>query len=176
MGLDRLVSEDNRAPLYRLRRHHMQRLLKANGVSFNHETASALDLAKLIEGNGIDITKPLPSGEQLLRQILVKDEKGNTRVELYPEEKDHATKGKNIDYDAIIKRNAELNSEGDELKNENADLRRQLDELRAQQNKPVDPTEMPMSQLRAYAKSKGLKIGLVTTKTAILEALSKVSE
>lgn len=175
MGIERLVSEDSRAPLHRLRRYHLQRILKANGVKFNHETASAIDLAKLIEGNGIDPTSPLPNGEQLMQTVTVVDDKGNQRRELYPIEKDHATKWKDIDYDAIIQRNAELNSEGDELKNENADLRRQLDELRAQQ-KAVDPALMPMSELRAYAKSKGLKIGLVTTKGAILEALSKVSE
>lgn len=126
MGLENLISDDSRRPIEKLRRVQIQRLLKANGIQFDVNLPKTA-LLPILEGSGIDITK-MPDGDPILQQVPVQDENGNTKLEYFPAQKEHATANKDIDYDSVIEQTAKNNT----------------------------PDKMSMSELRTAAKEMGI--------------------
>lgn len=167
-AISQLVSEDSRTPIQRLSRTQCKNILKANGVKFDpampkdHHSGGAC-LVSLIQGNGIDITKPL-NGEAQFEQVPVINEKGDVHVELYPVEKAHATKDKVIDYDRILQNKAEKA----EKESENQDLKAQLkimqDKIDALTKDPdltnytnyTNYEDMNWGELKSLAKERGI--------------------
>lgn len=144
MGLESLVSEDSRRPIEKLRRVQIQKLLKAHGVNFDVSLPKTA-LLPILEGSGIDITKPLPTGESVLQQVPVQDENGNTKIEYFPAQKEHATARKNIDYDTVIEQTAKNNT----------------------------PDKMSMMELRSAAKELGINT-FKMKKEHIIKAIENV--
>jgi len=146
MHISQLVSTDSRNEVEKLRRTHCKNILKAYGVEYNPASPKT-KLVSLIEGHGIDVTRPLPDGDSIFQMVAVKDEKGNVSTEVYPKEKDHATKNKSIDYNSVI----EAKNKATEKEDENTALKKEIESLKALMNK-----DMKMSELRSIAKEKGI--------------------
>lgn len=95
-----LVSSDSRRPIERLRRCKLWQLADARGIQYP-SAAPKEEMIKILEGNGIDVTK-----DAEWNQVLVQDERGAQHVELYPKEEVHASATKNIDYAQAIEKAA----------------------------------------------------------------------
>lgn len=163
MGLERLISEDSRKPIQKLRRRQLWDIAKAYNLDFP-AGAAATTMVSIIETAGIDVTRPLPDGNALVKPVEVQDETGRQKVEYFPVEKPHATQGKNIDHYAIIEAKAKATEKSDEVEA----LKQKLAEYEKEE---TDPTKMKMQQLRSQAKAKGINTyGM--SKQAIIEALS----
>jgi len=101
-----LVSEDSRKPIERLRRCKLWKIANAYGITYP-PAASKDVMIPILEGNGIDVTQPLPDdSKNIWNRVVVENESGHHHVELYPELPEHATANKNIDYDSVIESNA----------------------------------------------------------------------
>lgn len=172
--ISKLISTDSRPLLNRVRRPQLQRILKANGIEFDI-TGPATMLRTLIEANGINFMNP-----EEWDQIPVKDENGNTSIEMYPKVKEHATAKKNIDYSGIIEKKAKETMDA-QLQKENEDLRDQLktltemvESLMGQSSPDPKPSysAMKMSELRKIAKERGIKTSVKTKKVELIEILN----
>lgn len=171
-AISQLVSEDSRTPIQRLSRTQCKNILKANGIQYDpampkdHPSGGAC-LVSLIQGNALDITKPI-NGEVQFEAVPVADDKGNIHHEMYPVEKDHATKGKVINYDRILQDKAdkaEKESENQELK---AQLKAMQDKIDALTDKAVKNSSEPINspiedyeamgwgKLKSLAKERGI--------------------
>lgn len=178
MELHQLLSTDSRNALQRTRRSRLYRI--ADAYKLNYPPGiPADDLRKIIEGNGIDVLKPLPNGgENDWEQVVVENEDGKQSVQLYPKEKPHFTASREIDYDAILAKKAE---EQKQTEKENVDLRQQILDLQKQLKAltelaeayvpsgpefddvavckgtvETDISAMPWKELRKHAKSLGV--------------------
>lgn len=129
MELHQLLSTDSRNALQRTRRSRLYRI--ADAYKLNYPPGiPADDLRKIIEGNGIDVLKPLPNGgENDWEQVVVENEDGKQSVQLYPKEKPHFTANREIDYESILAKKAE---EQKQTEKENVDLRQQIIDLQKQ--------------------------------------------
>lgn len=164
MGLERLVSEDSRTPLERLRRKQLWDLADAHGISYP-DRAPATVMVNILKGAEVDPATPLPSGEKLVQEVLVQDENGKQKVELYPVEKPHATQNKDIDYDSIIEQKAKNSEQAEVIKQQDARIA-QMEAMLAKfvgeqsdsQEKPAvsDFSNMKMQELRVEAKKAGI--------------------
>lgn len=132
-GLHALLSDDSRSALQRTRRTQLYRIANAYKLSFP-EGCPADDLRKIIEGHGVDVTRPLPDGaDNEWERRIVEDENGKQSIQLYPKEKPHFTANKDIDYESIIQqRAAKAEKAQKQAETENEDLRSQLEAMKKQ--------------------------------------------
>lgn len=151
--LHALLSDDSRSALQRTRRTQLYRIANAYKLSFP-EGCPADDLRKIIEGHGVDVTRPLPDGaDNEWERRIVEDENGKQSIQLYPKEKPHFTANKDIDYETIIQqRAAKAEKAQKQAETENEDLRSQLIEMKKQMEEmqrmlgadvPSGPEESP---------------------------------
>jgi hypothetical protein len=186
MGLEKLVSEDSRLPIQKLRRAQLWKIAKAYDIPFpNGAPASAM--IPLLEGNGIDVTKPLPNGESEFEQVVVRTEKGDV-VDLVPKEKEHYTKNKNINYDLIlekaakeqeVKHKAETDSLNEKIAHLEAMVAKLLDgkiEKKEEEKEEVFELEpaledMQMHQLKSKCKELGIKQSFTDKKDDLIKKI-----
>lgn len=119
--MDQLLTEDSRLPIEKLRRFHLQRICKENGIKFD-PAGPATDLRKLIEGSNVDIYK-----SNLFEKFQIQDENGRMKEVVTPKIVPHATANANIDYDSIL----EARAKASQKEEENVKLRSEIDELKA---------------------------------------------
>lgn len=154
MELHELMSDDARRPVQRLRRVQLNKICQAYNIPAPVGAAAETMIA-LIESSNIDVTKPLPTGDVVMKQVPVRTESGAVKMELVPEKKPHYSEGKNIDYDTMIEtkaKNADLKSENDELKERLSKLESMM--LKTSESKPI--AKMSMKELRETAKAQGI--------------------
>jgi len=169
MGLERLISDDSRTPIEKLRRKQLWDIADAYDLPYPSAAPKTV-MIPIIESAGIDVTRPLPTGEKLVQEIQVEDEDGKVHTDFAPVEKPHATQNKQIDYNAVIEAKAKAAESQDELKeakDEIARMREKLAELEAGEKSFSD---MKMPELRKAAKESGINsFGL--SKKDIIEKL-----
>lgn len=185
-----LVSTDSRNVYERLRRSQCYKILESYKVSYP-SGATKDAMIKIMEGSGINPLKPGPYGEGVKYvQVQVTDEDGKTRVEMYPEERPHATLNKAINYDVemekILKERqaeeekiAEKDQRIAELEEKIAFLMEQktasnsindIPETKSADSMP-DYEAMEVEDLKALAKEKGIKVHHMAGKKKTIEAL-----
>lgn len=187
MGLEALVSDDSRTPIQKLRRSQLWKIAKAYDLSFPIG-APASAMIPIIQGAGIDVTRPLPNGDSEFELINIPTKNG-FKQELVPKEKDHYTKNRDIDYDSVIEKKAKeqevihkqetdsLRSEIDELKAMIAQLTGQKLEQKLEQKEEIfeltpNYEDMKYLELRKLATQRGLKQSPTDTKEDLVRMLN----
>lgn len=179
-----LVSTDSRNVYERLRRSQCYKILESYKVSYP-SGATKDAMIKIMEGSGINPLKPGPYGEGVKYvQVQVTDEDGKTRVEMYPEERPHATLNKAINYDVEMEKILKERQAEEKVKDDRiAELEQQIQALmdKVGGTVPVEVAEpvaeftdyeaMEVEDLKALAKEKGIKVHHMAGKKKTIEAL-----
>ena len=174
----------------RMRRTEIKRVLRAYGIPFDEELPKQSniqgqpDLLKLLEGNGIDPTKPLPDGTNIgFETVRVEVEKGKYEEQVVPAVQEHASKGHEGLAEAALARKAEAQvkakqeadaraaAKAEAVKDERiAELERRLAALDKQRDEP-DFHKLKWHDLRAYAKGRGVQVRVGMKKAEVIQAL-----
>jgi len=186
--LSRLVSEDSRPALARLRRCKLWELADARGIPYPTD-ATKDQMLQVLQGAGLDPNQPADAPGVKWRQIVNEDENKRQHIEMYPESEPHATAKKDIDYaDEIEKRAAKAPptsetdreqafeaSRIDALERENAELKLLIEQrLGALETKaaPELPLESMLAwQLQKLAKARGVATNGARTKEELIAIL-----
>jgi len=184
--ISNLLSSDSRDLYGKMRRLQCERLCEAWGIPYP-ANAPKDDIVAILKGNGIDPLKKPPYGEGVkFVEIKVEDENGRLITMLYPEEKQHYTADKEIDYEAELEKRAKANQstvdENNELKNQIAKLEAMVAELMESKVKtePLDTitlADLPpledrdIEDLRQMCAEAGIKVHHRAGKAKLIEAL-----
>lgn len=157
-----MVSTDSRKPLERLRRHQLQYVARKAGIPFP-EGAKKSVMVPVLEANGVDPRKYLEHAP-----VYGRDENGMPTQEHYPVLPEHATAGKDIDYDAIIadriKSKEEVEKEKfeesrmDALERQNRELMEKLEQVLAGKQTPEFPFKLTLAQKKKVLRERGISV------------------
>jgi len=192
------VSTDSRNDWEKLRRIDLWHLADAWNVQYP-PGATKVDMINLLSANQVNPNDPRGAFEW--DEVHSQDEMGRPVISRYPKRKAHATASQNIDYDAIMDKQAqeEMESENKTLKDEVAELKAMMAELlKAQGDAPTlddaphlgdkdkekisassevkTYSEMKFQELRKLAKLKGLVIQNTDKKIDVIAKLEALGE
>jgi len=185
--ISNFLSSDSRDLYGKMRRLQCERLCEAWGIPYP-ANAPKDDIVAILKGNGIDPLKKPPHGEGVkFVEIKVEDENGRLVTMLYPEEKQHYTADKEIDYDVELEKRVKANQSAMDEKDDRiakleamvAQLMRNVTE-ESEVNSIEEPTneglvksyaDMDENWLREECKAKGIKVHHRAGKAKLIEAL-----
>lgn len=155
MELSRLVSEDSRTPAQKMRRAQLWRAADKAGIDYPKDAPKTIML-QIFEAHGVDVTR-----YQDFYPVAVKDESGGTHTEVYPVIPEHATSGKEIDYDAEIKKRADQ-AEKDQARIEELEQQNKSFSAIEQRLNQIEKLQLPLEkllpwQLQHLAKAQGIE-------------------
>lgn len=182
-----LVSEDSRDLFGKMRRLECEKLCEAWGIPYP-ANAPKDDIVAILKGNGVDPLKKPPHGEGVkFIEVQVPTEDGKTVTHLYPEQKQHYTADKDIDYEAELEKRAKANQVAmDEKDDRIARLEAMVAQLIAKQPQPEDVNlmdteelesnpgyeDMDVEELRTIAKDRGIQVHHKAGKAKLIKALT----
>jgi hypothetical protein len=162
------MSTDTRNVWERMRRRELWKLGKAWGVPYP-PGAGKDQMIPILMANNVDPNNPKGAFE--FEEVPGEDEAGRAIINRYPKRPEHATARQDIDYAQIMESKEVENSS---LKDEVAELKALVEKLTENQitlvkhkEKIGDPlktslenkySDTPWKELRALAKSKGIKL------------------
>ena len=167
-----MLRTDNRSPLQKIRRFDLYRLADANNISYPKDSPATV-LRPILEAAGIDPTRPLPDGEELMTTVMVATEGGGERAVLAAKQKLSASQRSGINSTQILNDRVSEQAEEEEASKDSeiAELKKLLLEAR---KTPVTKKIAPKAkkanffEFKKYCKEQGVKV-LKTDKKADLE-------
>jgi len=167
-----MIGTDNRTPLQKIRRYDLYKLADANNIPYPKD-APATVVRPILEAAGVDPTRPLPNGEELMTTVMVATENGGEKAVLAAKQKLSASQRNGTDSSArlneIVTAQAEEESQSKDA--EIAELKKLLLEARktpvTRKIKP-NPKKRTFFEFKKYCKEQGVKV-LKTDKKADLE-------
>jgi len=165
-----MLGTDNRTPLQKIRRYELYLLADDNGISYPKD-APATVLRPILEAAGIDPSRPLKDGTELMTTVMVATENGGEKPVLAAKQKLGASQRSGTSStqrlnDIVSEQAEEENASKDA---EIAELKKMLLEARKTPKK-IAPKAKKASffEFKKYCKEQGVKV-LKTDKKADLE-------